>query len=142
MSEPVPAIEPPKTDPSAARLADLTAMTHLGFVAFVVWVEVFVVVGAIIGWEWVREPVLRCIHFGLVAYVGVQDIIGKICPLTIWENRLREKARQTRSDRSFIGRVVHSLLMCDLDEWTLRRIRLIFAAIVTVTFFVVWPRFS
>ena len=68
-------------------------------------------------------------------------IIGKICPLTIWENRLREKAGQTRSDRSFIGRVVHALLMCDLDERTLRRIRLIFAAIVTVTFFIVWPRF-
>lgn len=133
---------PPPTNPTAARLADLTAAVHLAFVAFVVWTELLVLLGAVLGWEWVRDPVLRCIHFGLVGYVGVQDLLGKICPLTIWENRLRAKAGQTRDTRSFIARVVHSLLMCDLDERTLRRIRLSFAAVVTITFVVVWPRFS
>lgn len=126
----------------AARLADLTALVHLGFVVFVVWLEVLIVLGAVLGWEWVRDPVLRCIHFGLVGYVGIQDLFGKICPLTIWENQYREQAGQTRSGKSFIGKMVHAFLMCELDERTLRRIRLSFAAVVTATFFIVWPDFS
>ena len=142
MSNVAPVSDPPRPDPSAARRADLTALVHLGFVVFVVWLELLIVLGAILGWEWVREPVLRCCHFGLVAFVGVNDLLGNICFLTIWENRLREKAGQKRSDKSFIGKVVHSLLMCELDERTLRRIRLTFAAIVTITFFAVWPSFS
>jgi len=132
----------PLQNPAAAVLADFTAAIHLGFVAFVVWVELLILLGAVLGWEWVHDPVLRCIHFALVGYVGIQDVLGRICPLTIWENNLRAKAGQTRSDRSFIARVVHSLLMCDLDERTLRRIRLSFAAVVTITFFAVWPRLS
>lgn len=124
-----------------ARAADAIAVTHLGFVAFVVWTEALVLLGAALGWEWVRDPVLRCVHLGLVGYVGVQDVFGKVCPLTTWENRLRERAGQTRSTRSFIGKVVHNLLMCDLDERTLRRIRLTFALVVVVTFAVVFPRF-
>jgi hypothetical protein len=142
MGEAAPVSDPPKPDPTAARLADLTALVHLGFVAFVVWSELLIVLGAALGWDWVREPVFRCVHFGLVAFVGVNDLLGNICFLTTWENRLRDRAGQKRSDRSFIGKVVHSLLMCELDERTLRRIRLTFAAVVTVTFFAVWPNFS
>ncbi len=142
MSEPAPVAEPPKADPSAARLADLTACVHLLFVTLVVWGEGLILLGAALGWEWVRDPVFRCLHLGLVAFVGVNDVLGNICFLTIWENRLRAKAGQQRSDRSFIGKVVHSLLMCDLDERTLRRIRLTFFAVVVVTFVAVWPDFQ
>lgn len=129
--------------PSAnlVRAADAVAVVHLGFVAFVVWTEALVLLGAILGWEWVRDPVLRCVHLGLVGYVGIQDVFGKVCPLTIWENRFRERAGQTRSNRSFIGKLVHQLLMCELDERTLRRIRLTFAVAVAATFLVVFPRF-
>lgn len=126
---------------SLSRAADLIAVTHLGFVAFVVWTEALVLLGAALGWEWVRDPLLRCAHLGLVGYVGIQDVFGRVCPLTIWENRLRERAGQTRSTRSFIGKVVHNLLMCDLDERTLRRTRLTFALVVLVTFVAVFPRF-
>lgn len=131
----------PAPNAGLVRAADAVAVTHLGFVAFVVWTEALILLGAALGWEWVRDPVLRCVHLGLVGYVGVQDIFGKVCPLTIWENRLRERAGQTRSTRSFIGKCVHQLLMCDLDERTLRRIRLTFALVVLVTFAVVFPRF-
>lgn len=123
------------------RAADAIAVIHLGFVAFVVWTELLVLLGAVLGWEWTRDPVLRCVHLGLVGYVGVQDIFGRICPLTIWENRLRDRAGQTRSNKSFIGKVVHGLLMCELDERTLRRIRMTFALVVVVTFVAVFPRF-
>lgn len=132
---------PPAPNPSCGRLADLVALVHLGFVAFVVWTEALVLLGAVLGWEWTRDPVLRCVHLGLVGYVGIQDVFGKICPLTIWENRLRDRAGQTRSNKSFIGKIVHKLLMCELDERTLRRIRLTFALVVSVTFLIVPPRF-
>ena len=129
-------------NPALTRWADFVATVHLGFVVFVVWTEALVLLGAALGWEWVRDPVLRCVHFGLVGYVGVQDIFGKVCPLTIWENRLRERAGETRSGKSFIGTMVHKFLMCEWDERTLRRIRLTFAAVVTITFIVVFPRFN
>ena len=133
--------DPRAPNASLVRLADLVAIVHLGFVAFVVWTEALVLLGAVLGWEWVRDPVLRCIHLGLVGYVGIQDVFGKICPLTIWENRLRDKAGQTHSNKSFIGKVVHKLLMCELDERTLRRIRMSFAVVVSITFLLVPPRF-
>ena len=128
-------------NPKLVRAADAIAVVHLGFVAFVVWTELLVLLGTVLGWEWIRDPVLRCVHLGLVGYVGVQDIFGKVCPLTIWENRLRDRAGQTRSNKSFIGKVVHQRLMCELDERTLRRIRMTFALVVTVTFVAVLPRF-
>jgi hypothetical protein len=141
MQTETPTTEPPGPNKLAARLADLTAVTHLAFVTFVVWVEGLVLLGAVLGWEWIRDPVLRLVHFALVAYVGIQDLMGKVCPLTTWERQFRLKAGQETSEQSFIGKVVHQLLMCDLDEQALRRIRLTFALIVTITLFVVWPRF-
>jgi hypothetical protein len=132
-------------DPSAAslrRYADGVALSHLLFVGLVVWVEILILVGALLGWEWVYNLVLRLVHIGLVGFVAVQDLLGRVCPLTTWENQLRAKAGQVRSDKSFIGRVVHSLLMCELDERTLRRIRLSFAAVVLVTFVLLPPRFA
>src|SRR5262245_39931609 len=94
--------------------ADVVALTHALLVGFVVWGELLILVGAVAGWEWVRDLPFRTVHLGLVLYVGVQDLLGKICPLTIWENQLRLLAGQTVSGKSFIGKVVHTLLMCDL----------------------------
>jgi hypothetical protein len=125
-----------------AIFADLIALSHLLFVGFVVWVEGLILLGVVLGWQWIFDPILRLSHIGLVGFVGVQDLLGRVCPLTTWEIQLREKAGQSPSRKPFIGRMVHALLMCDLDERTQRRIRLSFAVVVAVTFLVVFPKFS
>jgi hypothetical protein len=122
--------------------ADGIALLHLLFVTFVVWVEGLILLGVALGWHWIFDPVLRLTHLGMVAFVGVQDLVGRVCPLTTWEDQLRKMAGQSPSGKPFVGRVVHSLLMCDLDVRTQRRIRLTFAAVVLVTFLLVFPRFS
>jgi len=132
----------PNPDTAFGLFADGIAFLHLLFVAFVVWVEVLILLGALLGWPWVYDPVLRLIHLGLVVYVGVQDLLGRICPLTTWENQLRKRAGQSPSSNPFIGRVVHALLMCELSERTQRTIRLVFAAVVLVTIALVFPHFS
>jgi hypothetical protein len=131
-----------KSSATLTRYADAIAALHLLFVTVVVWVQALVLLGALLGWDWVYDPVLRLCHLGLVGFVGVQDLLGRVCPLTTWENDFRRKAGQAPSDKSFIGRVVHSLLMCELNERTLRRIRLTFAAVVLLTFVLIFPHFS
>ncbi len=130
---------------TAARYAfraDVVALSHTLFVAFVFWGELLILAGGLLGWDWVHNLPFRLVHLGLVAYVGVQDLLGKICPLTIWERQLRTLAGQSLVDKSFIGRLVHTLLMCELSERTLRTIRLSFAAVVILTLLLVppdWP---
>jgi hypothetical protein len=122
--------------------ADVTASVHALFVTFVVWSELLILAGGLFDWAWTRDFTFRIAHLGLVLVVGGQDLLGVICPLTTWERRLRALAGQDVSSVSFIGRCVHSLLMCHLSERTLRTIRLSFAAVVLVTFVVLpphWP---
>jgi hypothetical protein len=52
------------------------------------------------------------------------------------------RAGQTVSNKPFIGRLVHRLLMCHLSEQTQRTIRLSFAAIVLITFLMLPPHWS
>jgi hypothetical protein len=85
------------------------------------------------------SPPFWAIHLGLVLVVGVQDLVGRICPLTTWENRLRQCAGQSVSAKPFIGRLVHRLLMCHLSERTQKIIRLAFAAIVLGRFLLAPP---
>jgi hypothetical protein len=135
----------PAPPPSAAWYAfwaDVTALTHTLFVGFVVWGELLILTGALLGWQWVHNLPFRAVHLGLVGYVGVQDLLGYICPLTTWERDLRLLCGQSASNKSFVGRLVHTLLMCELNERTLRTIRLSFAAVVVLTFVLLPPYFG
>jgi hypothetical protein len=58
--------------------ADLMAVTHALFVGFVLWGEVLILVGAVLGWEWIYSLPFRGIHVALVLFVGVQDILGRV----------------------------------------------------------------
>jgi len=125
-----------------ALAADALAVTHALFVAFVVWSEILILLGGLLDWDWVRNLPFRGVHLGLVLYVGVQDLLGRTCPLTLWENRCRLLAGQTITGTPFIGRLVHRFLMCHLSERTQRRIRLTFVALVLCTLLLVQPHWQ
>ncbi|MBT59478.1 MAG: hypothetical protein CL393_08140, partial [Acidiferrobacteraceae bacterium] len=72
--------------------ADMMLFMHVLFVAFVIAGLVFVFVGKIASWPWVLNPWFRLLHLVAIAVVVLQSWLGVICPLTIWEMQLREKA--------------------------------------------------
>jgi hypothetical protein len=138
--------DPANTSPSKAVCwavaADAVALTHALFVGFVVWAELLVLFGSLLGWDWVRNLPFRGVHLGLVVFVGVQDVLGRVCPLTVWENQFRARAGQATSGKPFIGRLVHRLLACHLSERTQRTIRLTFACVVLATFLLLPPHWT
>ena len=71
------------------RAADIVAVLHVGFVAFVIGGFVLIVAGAHLGWRWVRNPALRGSHLAAVTYTLVRVWVGSACPLTVLERSLR-----------------------------------------------------
>ena len=72
--------------------ADLLALTHLGFVIFVIF-------GSLLVW---RRPRLLWLHLPAVAWGFFIEISGWICPLTPWENDLRRRAGQEGYPGGFV----------------------------------------
>ena len=119
-------------------LADLVVAVHFVVVAFALGGAIAIGLGGIRRWEWVRRPVFRLVHFGVVAAVALQQ---EFCFLTDWEIDLRERAGKGIEDASFVGRLLHDWLFIDLELAVLQRIYLAFGVLVLVGLFAVRPRF-
>lgn len=70
--------------------ADAILVIHGAFVAFVIIGLVLIYVGHGMTWHWIRNRWFRLLHVGAIAVVVLQSWLGVICPLTLWEMRLRE----------------------------------------------------
>ena len=110
-------------------LADLIVVTHACFAAFVVLGLVATLLGIALRWNWVRNFWFRIIHLSAIGFVILESIVGIDCPLTVWENRLREAAGQAGYPGDFIGYWAHRLLFFDAEPW-----------IFTVSYIVSVPR--
>ena len=73
-------------------LADLVFLLHLAFV-------LFVVVGAL---AVLRQPKMAWLHLPAVAWGAAIEFGGWICPLTPWEQSLRELAGQEGYTGGFV----------------------------------------
>ncbi len=94
--------------------ADLVVAIHLAYVGFVIFGQLFIIVGAAMKWQWVRNPWFRYLHLLAIAIVAVEAINGWPCPLTIWEAQLRELGGQTfNGSSSFIGKLLHDILFVE-----------------------------
>ena len=121
-------------------LADLLLVAHFGIVAFVVLGVVLVWVGYFARWRWVRNGWFRLAHLVTMGVVAAQAVFGQICPLTIWENRLREAAGATaRYETSFIQHWVGRLLFYDANPTVFTIAYLAFFAGVVLSWIVVKP---
>lgn len=81
-------------------LANLTLLTHLGFVLFVVF-------GAVLVLRW---PRLAWLHLPAVAWGIFIEVAGVICPLTPLENSFRRLAGESGYDGGFIEHYLIPLL--------------------------------
>ncbi|WP_394004406.1 DUF2784 domain-containing protein [Luteimonas sp. WGS1318] len=106
------------TPSTAALLADAVLALHVGIAAFVVAMTLAVPTGGLLGWRWIRLRGLRWLHAGLVAVIALQAWLGRLCPLTTWEQQLRAHAGQATYEASFVGHWLSELLYLDLPWWS------------------------
>ncbi|MDG3007063.1 DUF2784 domain-containing protein [Paludisphaera mucosa] len=98
-------------------LANLIAVVHFAWVAFLLLGLVAILLGIAFRWRWVRNRWFRVIHLAMIAIVVGESLAGVPCPLTVWEHRLRVDAGQTAFDGDFIAHWVHRLMFFQAEPW-------------------------
>ncbi len=98
-------------------LADAVLVMHVSFVAFVVVGLLAIVIGGFASWRWIRNPWFRAAHLAGIGLVVVQAWLGIVCPLTILEMALRDKAGDTTYDGTFVAHWLRRLLFYDAPPW-------------------------
>ncbi len=97
--------------------ADAVLIGHFSIVLFVVLGLPAIVLGNQLGWRWVNRRGWRLAHLVAIATVALQAWLGRYCPLTLWENALREKAGQAPYQSSFIQHWVGQIVYHDAPLW-------------------------
>ena len=70
--------------------------------------------GYFLKWSFIRNRRLRLLHVGMIIFVGIEALIGMVCPLTTLEAYLRTGSGNT--ERSFMSRLMEDLLFYDFPE--------------------------
>jgi SAM-dependent methyltransferase len=125
-----------KSAMSYGLLADGLGLLHAAFVVFVTGGLAAILLGWRLGWRWTENLPFRVAHLAAIAVVVLQTWLGQLCPLTLWENRLRQLARQDGVGESFIAYWLDRLLYWQLPSWVFFAAYTIFGALVLATF--VW----
>ena len=123
-----------------SALADIVGTVHAAFVLFVVGGQVLICVGWAAGWRWTRAPLFRWTHLAAILFVVVDTWLGKLCPLTILENDLRQLARQEGVGNSFIAYWLERLLYYRAPSWVFLVVYTAFGTLVAATFVLYPPR--
>lgn len=121
-------------------LADLVGLAHAGVVLFVVVGQALILAGWALAWTWTRNLAFRFAHLAILAFVVVQTWLGRLCPLTLWENELRQLARQDGIGESFVAHWLDRLLYWRLPSWVFAVVYTAFGALVLATFLFYPPR--
>jgi energy-converting hydrogenase Eha subunit F len=121
-------------------VADAILVTHVLFVAFVVFSLILIFVGKLLSWLWVRNPWFRVTHLLGIGVVVLQSWFGVICPLTIWEMDLRSKAGETIYEDSFITHWLNEILYYQAPSWVFVVCYTAFGGLVLASWFLVRPR--
>ena len=91
-----------------------------------------------LGWGWVRNPWLRYLHLGAIAFVAAEALLGMMCQLTVWEDALRGGA----GGESFVGRWVRYFLYYEAPAWVFTIAYVGWAVATLITFRLIPPRLT
>ncbi|PXX17782.1 uncharacterized protein DUF2784 [Nitrosomonas ureae] len=111
-------------------LADIVLIIHFLYVLFVVGSLPIIWIGAWLKLTFVRNPWFRYLHLAAILFVVGESLLGIVCPLTLWENSLR----QIETDKSFIQHWLHFIIFYNVPETILAIIYSLFAGLVAMTF--------
>ena len=98
-------------------LAVVVLALHAAIVVFVVGGLVLVIVGNLLGWQWVNALWFRLIHLGTIAVVAAEAWLGAACPLTTFEMWLRAMAQDTIFEGSFLEYWLQRFLYYEAPAW-------------------------
>jgi Protein of Unknown function (DUF2784) len=126
--------------PWSRILADLIVVIHALFVMFVVLGLAVILVGAALGWKWVRNPIFRIAHLSAIGSVVAEALFGVDCPLTVWEGQLRRMSGQVGYTGDFLGYWAHRLIFFDAAPWVFTLIYCVFGGAVLAAFLLAPPR--
>src|SRR5437588_10496353 len=111
-------------------LADLIVAIHSAYVAFVFVGLLLILLGIARGWRWVRNWWFRVFHLAAITIVALEAVFNIACPLTTWEQRLRQMAGDQVSRGTFIGDLLHNLIFIDAPPWAFPVAYVSFALVV------------
>lgn len=120
--------------------ADTTVIIHFAFVLFVLLGQIFITIGVLAGWNWVRNLKFRVIHLVAILFVVLESLVGIKCPLTTLEYWLRKKAGQAGYQGDFIAAWVHDILFFEPNPAFFTLCYTLFGLVVLVTFYLAPPR--
>jgi hypothetical protein len=136
-----------------STLADLVVALHLAIVVYMVAGVVLVLVGWPLDWRWIRAPLFRLPHLGIMGYIVFNAIQGGTCILTQWERSLRIAEGQMRpapgqpgqfwvyDERiSFVGRLLRDVLYFEVPQPVLDKVYIAIGVLVVVTLIGAPPR--
>ena len=121
-------------------LADATVILHAALVAYVLFGQAAVLYGVVRRRDWARNPWFRWSHLATTLFIVILTWTDNMCPLTILENNLRERAGQAAYPGDFIAYWVRELLFYDLPTRVFFWAYSLFGAIVLLTFVFAPPR--
>jgi hypothetical protein len=122
----------------AAWLADAILAAHVAIVAFVVLGTLAILAGGPLGWRWVRGFGFRLSHLLLMVFIALQAWLGRLCPLTEWEQALRNRAGQATYDASFIQHWLSRLIFFDAPWWMFVAAYSVLALLIAACWWL-WP---
>lgn len=125
--------------PQLLLLADTLLVTHVMFVGFVVFGLLAIYAGYFLHWQWIRNRWFRILHLLAIGIVVLQSWLGMVCPLTIWEMKLREQAGAEVYAGSFIQHWLHKLLYWQAPDWVFIMVYTVFGALVMASWLIVKP---
>lgn len=126
---------------NAARLlADTLLALHVGIVLFVVFGLLAILIGGGQRWAWTRNYAFRIPHVLLMAFIATQAWLGRLCPLTVWEQALRERAGQQAYAASFVEHWLSRLIFFEAPWWMFVTAYTAFAIAVIACWFLLPPR--
>ena len=119
-----------------SAFADAVLFIHFGLACFISFGFIAIWLGIWCDWRWVRNRSFRLLHMLAIGIVAVEGLLGIACPLTAWENWLRQDA----GERSFVARWVQELLYYDFPEWAFTALYVAMAALTAFAWVLAPPR--
>jgi hypothetical protein len=124
-------------------LADVIATVHAAWVFVVVFGLLFTLLGGWLGWRWAGNRWWRSIHLAMILLVVLRASLGLLderwqsCPLTWWENDLRDLAGQVDYEGSPVGKFMHDLIhpgTQNVPNWVWLPVYAVFGLVVVGSF--------
>jgi hypothetical protein len=121
--------------------ADLLLLFHFAYVLFVVLGMAVIWIGFFLNWAFVRNFWFRLAHLLAMGIVVVEALLGVVCPLTEWENKLRlSTGNHPLYQNSFVQYWIHRVMFYDASAMTFTIIYFLFFSLVLLSFWFVPSR--